>query len=131
MQPPPVAKDGEGTDEDSAGKGSAQTTEQVTTETGDVPSLGINFRGADCGTDPITLDVGLAFALYLEEIAMLAEQRTYLGAAGEDGTETAGSQSEAASDTDDLAGSSKAGEAATTEPATTEGHGNGARSEPV
>lgn len=84
VQPPPVANgdsDGEG-DENKAAHANtgSDPVEQVAVETGDVPALGLNFRVRASETDVIQLDVDVAFALYLEEIATLAEQRTYLGA---------------------------------------------------
>lgn len=80
VQPPPVVEnDRKGSASDTTGESVA--VEQVAAVTGDVPALGLNFRVSATASDVIELDVNLAFALYLEEIATLAEQRTYLGAA--------------------------------------------------
>lgn len=79
MQPPPLAKG----DTDAANAtwtdNVSDPVETVAAETGDVPALGLNFRVRARDSDLIELDVDVAFALYLEEVATLAEQRTYLG----------------------------------------------------
>jgi hypothetical protein len=93
VQPAPVA-----TGEDAAsGDPDADTSatapaETATTPTGEIPSLGLDFRVRAAGLDAITLDVDLAFALYLEEIATLDEQRRYLA------TDPATAAAEAAAD---------------------------------
>ncbi|MBB4854036.1 hypothetical protein HNP40_001416 [Mycobacteroides chelonae] len=77
VKPAPFAKDGT-TSEDSAdpdaSSDSAQHPERV-----DVPALGLSFRVSAHNSDAVVLDIDMAFALYLEEIADLEEQRTYLG----------------------------------------------------
>ena len=54
-------------------------TERAKTPVGEIPSLGIDFRVRARGADKAALEVDVAFALYLEEIATLDEQRSYLG----------------------------------------------------
>ena len=70
--------------------------EPVAAETGDVPALGLNFRVQARDRDAIELDVDLAFALYLEEVATLTEQRTYLGTEESDAVLDAGTAGTAA-----------------------------------
>ena len=81
---PPAVASGEDTAEDDTGEanetGNSAETEQATTPIGEIPSLGVDFRVRACGADKVTLNVDVAFAVYLEEIATLDEQRTYLGA---------------------------------------------------
>ncbi|MBO3084099.1 helicase-related protein [Cellulomonas fengjieae] len=53
-----------------------------TAPTGEIPSIALDFRMRE--TSPgagLALNLDVAFALYMEEVATLAEQRTYLGAA--------------------------------------------------
>ncbi|UOY00285.1 helicase-related protein [Blastococcus sp. PRF04-17] len=92
VQPAPVAtgEDAAGGDPD-ADTSATAPAETATTPTGEIPSLGLDFRVRAAGLDAITLDVDLAFALYLEEIATLDEQRRYLA------TEPATAAAEAAS----------------------------------
>lgn len=75
MLTPPVQEDGEPADEATA----VEVTEPVPS-TADVPAIGLDFR---IHTDPdattITLDVDVCYAIYLEEIASLEEQRQYIG----------------------------------------------------
>jgi hypothetical protein len=83
VRPPAVASGGDTADDDSADEanetGNSAETEQATTPVGEIPSLGVDFRVRASGADKVTLHVDVAFALYLEEIATLDEQRTYLG----------------------------------------------------
>lgn len=51
--------------------------ETTTAPTGEIPSLGLDFR-VRAGGEVLTVDVDVAFALYLEEVATLDEQRGYL-----------------------------------------------------
>jgi hypothetical protein len=46
---------------------------------GEVPTLGLDFRIGAQGSTGIDLEIDVEFAIYLEEIATLAEQRGYLG----------------------------------------------------
>ena len=71
------AEDG---DSDASETSDTAETEQATTPLGEIPSLGVDFRVRSEGAEKVMLTVDLAFALYLEEIATLDEQRTYLGA---------------------------------------------------
>lgn len=80
VQSPPDAKDGNDPAKATEITSGSEPAEQAAAETGDVPALGLNFRVRAAGNDAIELDIDLAFALYLEEIATLREQRTYLGA---------------------------------------------------
>jgi hypothetical protein len=57
----------------------ATQVETVIKPTGEVPSLGLDFRVTTEKLGAVELTVSVAFALYLEEIAKLEEQRTYLG----------------------------------------------------
>lgn len=67
---------------DSVG-GSSSATETVQTPAGEIPSLGLDFRLRVTGESDIRLEVDTFFAIYLEEIATLAEQRQYLGTPGD------------------------------------------------
>jgi len=79
VQGPPVLKgDADAASATETHNGS-DPVEPVAAETGDVPALGMNFRVRARDADVIELDVDLAFALYLEEVATLDEQRLYLG----------------------------------------------------
>jgi Helicase conserved C-terminal domain len=79
VQPPPVST---GEDAAEGGNGAERSatagTETATAPTGEIPSLGLDFRVRAAGVDTVTLDVDAAFAIYLEEIATLPEQRRYL-----------------------------------------------------
>lgn len=89
---PPAVAGGEDTAEDDTGEASETSnsaeTEQATTPIGEIPSLGIDFRVRACSAEKVTLNVDVAFAVYLEEIATLDEQRTYLGGAVQAATTT-------------------------------------------
>jgi hypothetical protein len=83
VRPPAVT-----TGEDAAGNGESgeagetsatAEAEQATTPAGEIPSLGVDFRVRADGAEKLMLNVDVAFALYVEEIATLDEQRTYLG----------------------------------------------------
>ncbi|MCW2852036.1 MAG: hypothetical protein JWM84_1700, partial [Nocardioides sp.] len=79
VRPAPVAAGDDAADgEPDAEANAATPAEQTTAPTGEIPSLGLDFRVRTTGDGPITLEVDLAFALYLEEIATLEEQRRYL-----------------------------------------------------
>lgn len=99
VQAPPDLKDGKADSQDGAGDGESQSEEvqEVNPQTGDIPALGLNFRVRADGTAPIELDIDVAFALYLEEVATLAEQLSYLGDAPD---ETAVSDAQPAADTE-------------------------------
>ncbi|WP_109507088.1 helicase-related protein [Nocardioides speluncae] len=106
----PAAAPSEDTEESTdggtdGGKDGGPTTETVVKPAGEIPSLGVDFRLAvDAGVDAVDLDVEVRFALYLEEIATLAEQLSYIGAADPAlsktsiGTEAAGPGLESASE---------------------------------
>jgi hypothetical protein len=85
VRPPAVASSGDAAENDDSGEASETSnsaeTEQATTPIGEIPSLGVDFRVRACGAEKLTLNVDIAFAVYLEEIATLEEQRTYLGGA--------------------------------------------------
>lgn len=84
VQPPlAVSDDGAISEESGAEAGSAepaQSGETVTKPGGEVPSIGLDFRVAVDDGAAIELTVDVDFAIYLEEIATLQEQRSYLGA---------------------------------------------------
>ena len=84
--------------------------EPAVTTTGEIPSIGLDFQVQASGVDAVELGVDLSFALYLEEIATLDEQRTYLGtttpATAHDGTP--GTGTDGAANTDTVAGTGNA-----------------------
>ncbi|WP_299450968.1 helicase-related protein [uncultured Serinicoccus sp.] len=112
VQPPPVAKNGDTAAEEAGPESGGETAEQDAAQTGDVPALGLNFRVRAAGREAIELDIDLAFALYLEEIATLDEQRTYLGAAETDLTAGPDATTDTGVDTA-ISGSNTSSEAAT------------------
>jgi hypothetical protein len=57
--------------------------ETVSKPVSDVPTLGLVFRVEAGQAANLTLSVDACFALYLEEVASLIEQRTYLGDGGD------------------------------------------------
>ena len=79
---PPAVSTGEDSvavGDEGAGETSATAEkEPATTPIGEIPSIGLDFQILTDGTNTVELNIDLAFALYLEEIASLAEQRTYL-----------------------------------------------------
>ena len=89
---PPAVTAGENSaengDSDAGETSDTAETEKATTPLGEIPSLGVDFRVRADGAEKVMLTVDLAFALYLEEIATLDEQRTYLGAPGQAQTST-------------------------------------------
>ena len=104
VQPPATSKsvDAEGCDADASQVSTTAETE-TTAPIDEIPALGIDFRArATTGAAALTFDVSVDFALYLEEIATLAEQRTYLGAAATDTTDDT-TENEAATAAADVA----------------------------
>lgn len=102
VQPPPMstrAGDGEASETSAAAE-----AETVTKPTGEIPSLGLDFRVRAAGGMTVGLDVDVAFALYLEEIATLAEQRSYLGTVFDDADPLTAMTVTAAADTDGAKG---------------------------
>jgi Helicase conserved C-terminal domain len=59
--------------------GKSAEAEPATTSIGEIPSLGVDFRVRASSAEKVMLEVDIAFALYLEEIATLDEHRDYLG----------------------------------------------------
>ncbi|MDQ1744801.1 MAG: hypothetical protein QOE23_3140, partial [Pseudonocardiales bacterium] len=85
---PPAVSTGEdaplgaaGTAEETSATAAAET---AVTPTGDIPSIALDFQVRAAGVTEVELNVDLAFALYLEEVATLSEQRTYVGTATPD-----------------------------------------------
>lgn len=78
------------TDSDTPGEGDAAAkmdtpaapTETATRPSGEIPSIGLDFRlRPQPGATSVGLDLDVGFAVYLEELATLEEQRSYLGEA--------------------------------------------------
>lgn len=86
VQPPPVMKNGADAAEQKDNQSTDEPVERAAAQTGDVPALGLNFRVRAAESEAIELEIDLAFAVYLEEIATLGEQRTYLGVTETDST---------------------------------------------
>lgn len=96
------------TDSDTPGEGDptaqpdtpAAPAETATRPSGEIPSIGLDFRlRTPPGATSVGLDLDVAFAVYLEELATLEEQRSYLGATLEPPTETAPAEATAAGET--------------------------------
>ncbi len=113
VRPPAVTtgEDAAGADDDGDAGETSKTaeTEHATTPIGEIPSLGIDFRVRADGAEKVRLNVDVAFALYLEEIATLDEQRTYLGAPVQEKT-TTGTGDDTGGDTDPSAAQSADGD---------------------
>lgn len=75
VQSQPIADRAEGTELE----GAREPIKQAAAQTGEVPALGLTFRVHATNPEAVELDVALRIALYVEEIATLDEQRTYLG----------------------------------------------------
>lgn len=90
VRPPEVTtgEDAAGGGDDAGETSETAEAEQTKTPIGEIPSLGVDFRVHAGGRKEVTLDVDVAFALYLEEIATLDEQWTYLGALTQESTRT-------------------------------------------
>lgn len=96
VQPPPAVDNDEETDEPLVAASSPAET--VTKPTGEVPTIGLDFRIAADDVGDLQLSISVGFAMYLEQIADLSDQLTYLGVTAESAVSAATESIAAATD---------------------------------
>ena len=77
----PAASDSDPAGDSALAGGSAPAAaETVTQPSGEIPSIGLDFRLRTApGATSVELDLDVAFSVYLEDLGTLEEQRSYLG----------------------------------------------------